>query len=58
MAVEMMSGVLFGAAFGPHVNNLYKDGDPGRKMFADPLPDVALGSPGHESFSESLAAVA
>ena len=24
----MMSGVLSGAAFGPQVNNLYKDGDP------------------------------
>jgi LDH2 family malate/lactate/ureidoglycolate dehydrogenase len=28
MAVEVMSGVLSGAAFGPHVNNLYKDDDP------------------------------
>lgn len=28
MAVEMMSGVLSGAAFGPQVNNLYKEGDP------------------------------
>ncbi len=28
LAVEMMSGVLSGAAFGPRVNNLYKDGDP------------------------------
>ncbi|WP_273846784.1 Ldh family oxidoreductase [Rubrobacter calidifluminis] len=28
VAVEMLSGVLSGAAFGPHVNNLYKDGDP------------------------------
>jgi len=28
LAVEVMSGVLSGAAFGPHVNNLYKDGDP------------------------------
>lgn len=27
LAVEVMSGVLSGAAFGPHVNNLYKDGD-------------------------------
>ena len=27
MAVEIMSGVLSGAAFGPHVNNLYKDDD-------------------------------
>lgn len=27
MAVEVMSGVLSGAAFGPHVNNLYKDDD-------------------------------
>src|SRR5829696_1935900 len=29
----------------------------GRKVFADPLPDVALGSPGHEPFGEPLAAV-
>ena len=28
LAVEVMSGVLSGAAFGPHVNNLYEDGDP------------------------------
>ena len=28
LAVEVMSGVLSGAAFGPHVNNLYKDNDP------------------------------
>ncbi len=28
MAVEIMSGVLSGAAFGPRVNNLYKDHDP------------------------------
>jgi LDH2 family malate/lactate/ureidoglycolate dehydrogenase len=28
MAVEMMSAVLSQAAFGPHVNNLYKAGDP------------------------------
>lgn len=28
LAVEMMSGVLSGAAFGPHVNNLYKDNEP------------------------------
>ncbi len=28
MAVEIMSGVLSGAAFGPHVTNLYKDDDP------------------------------
>lgn len=28
LAVEVMSGVLSGAAFGPQVNNLYKDGDP------------------------------
>lgn len=28
MAVEIMCGVLSGAAYGPHVNNLYKDGDP------------------------------
>ena len=28
LAVEIMSGVLSGAAFGPHVNNLYKEGDP------------------------------
>jgi LDH2 family malate/lactate/ureidoglycolate dehydrogenase len=28
MAVEILSGVLSEAAFGPHVNNLYKDQDP------------------------------
>lgn len=28
LAVEMMSGVISGASFGPHVNNLYEDGDP------------------------------
>ncbi|MFC4597557.1 Ldh family oxidoreductase [Cohnella hongkongensis] len=28
MAIEVMCSVLGGAAFGPHVNNLYKDGDP------------------------------
>lgn len=28
LAIEVMSGVLSGAAFGPHVNNLYKDNDP------------------------------
>ena len=28
LAVEVMSGVLSGAAFGPGVNNLYKEGDP------------------------------
>jgi LDH2 family malate/lactate/ureidoglycolate dehydrogenase len=28
MAVEILSSVLSGAAFGPHVNNLYKDDDP------------------------------
>lgn len=28
MAVEIMAGVLSGAAFGPHVNNLYKDDSP------------------------------
>jgi LDH2 family malate/lactate/ureidoglycolate dehydrogenase len=28
LAIEVMCGVLSGAAFGPHVNNLYKDGDP------------------------------
>lgn len=28
LAVEVMSGVLSGAAFGPQVNNLYRDGDP------------------------------
>lgn len=28
MAIEIMCGVLSGAAYGPHVNNLYKDGDP------------------------------
>ncbi|TBL73294.1 Ldh family oxidoreductase [Paenibacillus thalictri] len=28
MAVELMCSVLSGAAYGPHVNNLYKDGDP------------------------------
>lgn len=28
MAIELMCGVLGGAAFGPHVNNLYKDNDP------------------------------
>lgn len=27
LAVEIMSGVLSGAAFGPEVNNLYRDGD-------------------------------
>lgn len=27
-AVEMLSAVLSGSAFGPHVNNLYQDGDP------------------------------
>jgi LDH2 family malate/lactate/ureidoglycolate dehydrogenase len=27
MAIEIMCGVLSGAAYGPHVNNLYKDGD-------------------------------
>lgn len=32
LAVEIMSGVLSGAAFGPHVNNLYKDGDPPAKV--------------------------
>jgi LDH2 family malate/lactate/ureidoglycolate dehydrogenase len=28
MAVEIMSGVLFGAAFGSHVNNLFKNDVP------------------------------
>lgn len=28
MAIELMCGVLSGASYGPHVNNLYKDGDP------------------------------
>lgn len=28
MAVEILAGVLTNAAFGPHVNNLYKDNDP------------------------------
>ena len=28
MAVEMFSAVLSGAAFGPHVNNLYKENEP------------------------------
>lgn len=28
LAVEVMSGVLSGAAFGPHVGNLYRDRDP------------------------------
>ena len=28
LAIEMMTGVLSGAAYGPHVRNLYKDGDP------------------------------
>lgn len=28
MAIEIMCGVLSNAAFGPHVNNLYKDQDP------------------------------
>lgn len=28
MAVEVMSGVLSGAAFGPHVSYIYRDGDP------------------------------
>ncbi|MCM3748769.1 Ldh family oxidoreductase [Paenibacillus pasadenensis] len=28
LAIEMMCGVLSGAAYGPHVNNLYRDGDP------------------------------
>jgi LDH2 family malate/lactate/ureidoglycolate dehydrogenase len=28
LAVEVISGVLSGAAFGPGVNNLYRDGDP------------------------------
>jgi LDH2 family malate/lactate/ureidoglycolate dehydrogenase len=28
MAVEIMTGVMSQAAFGPHVNNLYKEGDP------------------------------
>lgn len=28
LAVEIMSGVLSGAAFGPHVNNLYKENEP------------------------------
>jgi LDH2 family malate/lactate/ureidoglycolate dehydrogenase len=28
MAIEIMCGVLSGTAYGPHVNNLYKDGDP------------------------------
>ncbi len=28
LAVEVLSGVLSGSAFGPQVNNLYKDGDP------------------------------
>lgn len=28
LAVEMLSGVLSGAAFGPHVNNIYKEEDP------------------------------
>lgn len=28
LAIEIMCGVLSGAAFGPHVNNLYRDGDP------------------------------
>ncbi len=27
LAIEIMCGVLSGAAYGPHVNNLYKDGD-------------------------------
>lgn len=27
LAVEIMCGLLTGAAYGPHVNNLYKDGD-------------------------------
>lgn len=28
LAIEIMTGVLTNAAFGPHVNNLYKDQDP------------------------------
>ncbi|WP_245850724.1 Ldh family oxidoreductase [Paenibacillus herberti] len=28
LAIEMMCGVLSGAAYGPHVNNLYRDEDP------------------------------
>jgi LDH2 family malate/lactate/ureidoglycolate dehydrogenase len=28
MAIEIITGVLSGAAFGPHVNNLYREGDP------------------------------
>ncbi|GGD61697.1 Ldh family oxidoreductase [Paenibacillus nasutitermitis] len=28
MAIEIMCGVLSGAAYGPHVRNLYQDGDP------------------------------
>lgn len=28
MAVEILAGVLSGSAFGPHVNNLYKENDP------------------------------
>ena len=28
LAVEVLSGVLSGAAFGPHVNNLYKENEP------------------------------
>lgn len=32
MAIEIMCGLWSGAAYGPHVGNLYKDGDPAAKV--------------------------
>jgi LDH2 family malate/lactate/ureidoglycolate dehydrogenase len=52
MAVEVMSGVLSGAAFGPHVNNLYKDDDPPANVgHSFILLDVSRWMPLHDYYA-------
>lgn len=52
LAIEIMTGVLSGAAFGPHVNNLYKEGDPPANVgHCFILLDIAKWMPLDEYFS-------
>jgi LDH2 family malate/lactate/ureidoglycolate dehydrogenase len=51
MAIELMCGVLSGAAYGPHVNNLYQDGDgPANVGHCFILLDIAAWMPIDEYF--------
>lgn len=52
MAIELMCGVLSGAAYGPHVNNLYREGDgPANVGHCFILLDIAKWMPIDEYFA-------